>query len=210
MGCSSPTAVVSYPPYCCGAIVQLEMLVFLDSCVEALIYLRHTKSPSACLIHLEVVQAVSGGTCLRNRLLPTNYSAVNAVQSYEGRRIQMRRLSPSFFALINSHNVGSRPLFRLCSRHDSWISAYQKWSAPRIQTHSHAHTCHTLRTTYTSRHMHISVTGARNLSNNVVSFVNQIAASASQSLPRFGAVTSGSTPLLVQNKRRQHDWLCKW
>lgn len=109
------------------------------------IYLRHTKSLSLSLIHLEVVEAISeGNLAKKTRLQPTNYSTVNAVHSYEGRKIQMCRLSPSNFALINSHNVGSRPLFRLCRRHDSWISAYQKWSPTRIQTHSHVHTCHTL------------------------------------------------------------------
>lgn len=140
MGCSSPTAVVSYPPYCFGAVVQPEMLrVPQQLCGATYLLKTHKKSP--CLLNpFRGSSSSFGGTQLRNRLLPTNYSAVNAVQSYEGRRIQMRRLSPSFFALINSHNVGSRPLFRLCSRHDSWISAYQKRSAPRIRTHSRAHT----------------------------------------------------------------------
>lgn len=41
-------------------------------------------------------------------------------------------------------------------------------------------------------------------------FVNQIAASASECPPQLEAVTSGSpSPQSVQNKRRQHDWLCK-
>lgn len=38
---------------------------------------------------------------------------------------------------------------------------------------------HTPHTAYTNRHMHVFITLACNLSDNIVSFVNQIAASAS-------------------------------
>lgn len=122
MGCSLPIALPSYPVHCAGLVIWLEtVLVFLSIWMEALIYLRHIKTLSVSLIRSEVVEAIylfQRETLLkkRNKKKSANYSTVKAVRSYKGRRIQMcsasHRLSPYYSAPINSHNVGSRPLFR--------------------------------------------------------------------------------------------------
>lgn len=68
----------------------------------------------------------------------------------------MCRLPPSYSVLINLNNVESRPLVRLCHRHDSWIRVYQNWSPTRIQTHhAHTHLSHTLDLVHQQTHANL-------------------------------------------------------
>lgn len=64
--------------------------------------------------------------------------------------------APCCSAVIHSHDVGSSPVLRYCHRHDSWISAYQTQSRPRMQTYTHpSHTVDRLHTAARARLCHL-------------------------------------------------------
>lgn len=118
------------------------------------------------------------------------------------------RARPSLIPIM----FGSRAPCRLRRGHDSWISAYQKWSATRAQARSHA------RAPWDNKRLcqvepppSPTPPSPQSFPTSQSHFVNQIAASASEWPPQLEAATSGSSsPRSTLNKRRQHDWLSEW
>lgn len=134
-------AVLSCPPYYLGAVIWLIWLQC--SLCPSTFVLRHLACPlkidkkSLCALN----PFRGSWSNLKETLQNKDYSPQIIQQLMQSTAtvwgIQMCCFAPSCSALIKSHNVGTGPLFRLCHRHDSWISAYQKWSPTQAQTHAH-------------------------------------------------------------------------